>query len=356
MPILNRVKFDGMHNNEPWLIYKWEREDIILGSQLIVGPGQEAVFVKNGQAQDVFSAGTYTLSSGNLPFLGKLIKLPFGSQTPFAAEVYFINKTENRNMTWGTNTPFMVEDPKYNILLSLRAFGSYVMSINNSRLFLNKLIGTLNLDSGFNHLAVNKCFSGIVNMHIKEIVSRFVNLKRISFLDITGYYSEISNELYQKIEEEFSTYGIRLVDFYIESISPLKDEISRLQRYKEELALGDAFYTKRRSFDVLEKMADSQIGEYAGIGMGIGAGMMVGSVTNQAMEQIASNIRINQNSQGQAKHCQNCCKELPLDALFCSYCGSKQNSQDKMFCMKCGNELLPNAQFCSKCGNKVRGD
>ena len=115
MPILNRIKFDGTHNNEPWLIYKWEKEDIILGSQLIVGSGQEAIFVKNGQAQDVFLPGTYTLSSGNLPFLGKLIKFPFGSQTPFAAEVYFINKTENRNMTWGTSTPFIIEDPKYNI-------------------------------------------------------------------------------------------------------------------------------------------------------------------------------------------------------------------------------------------------
>lgn len=353
MPILNRIKFDGTHNNEPWLIYKWEKEDIILGSQLIVGPGQEAIFVKNGQAQDVFLPGTYTLSSGNLPFLGKLIKFPFGSQTPFAAEVYFINKTENRNMTWGTSTPFIIEDPKYNIFLSLRAFGSYVISINDSRVFLNKLIGSLNLDSGFNHITVNKCFSGIVNMHIKEIVARFVNQKKISFLDITGYYTEIANELFQIIEEDFSDYGIRLLDFYIESISPLKEEFSKLQKYKEELALGDAFYTKRRSFDVLEKMADSQIGDYAGIGMGLGAGMMVGSVTNQAMEQIASNIRIQANDTGNNKHCIHCGRELPIDALFCSYCGTKQNTQEKMYCMNCGNELVPNAQFCSKCGCKV---
>ncbi|WP_297999374.1 SPFH domain-containing protein [uncultured Phascolarctobacterium sp.] len=353
MPILNRIKFDGTQNNEPWLIYKWEKEDIILGSQLIVGPGQEAIFVKNGQAQDVFASGTYTLSSGNLPFLGKLIKFPFGSQTPFGAEVYFINKIENRNMAWGTNSPLLLEDPKYNIFLSLRAFGSYVMSVNNSRLFLNKLIGSLNLASGFNHVTINRCFSGIINMHIKEIVSKFVNQKRISFLDITGYYSEISRELYKIIEEEFSSYGIRLLDFYIESISPLKEEIARLQRYKEELALGDAFYTKRRSFDVLEKMADSQVGDYAGIGMGLGAGMMVGSVTNQAMEQIASNIKINQGNIGKIKHCLQCGKELPIDAAFCSCCGCKQNTQEKLFCMNCGNELAIDAKFCSKCGNKV---
>ena len=39
--------------------------------------------------------------------------------------------------------------------------------------------------------------------------------------------------------------------------------------------------------------------------------------------------------------------------IFCSYCGTKQNTQEKMYCMNCGNELVPNAQFCSKCGCKV---
>lgn len=76
-------------------------------------------------------------------------------------------------------------------------------------------------------------------------------------------------------------------------------------------------------------MADSQIGDYAGIGMGLGAGMMVGSVTNQAMEQIASNIRIQANDTGNNKHCIHCGRELSIDALFCSYCGTKQNIQEK---------------------------
>lgn len=353
MEILNRIKFDGFKDNEPWLIYKWEKEDIILGSQLIVGPGQEAIFVKNGQAQDIFLPGTYTLSSGNLPFLGKLIKLPFGSQTPFAAEVYFINKVENREMMWGTNTPIVVEDPKYNIFVSLRAFGSYVMSISNSKVFLNKLIGSLRLDTAMNQIAVNKLFSGIINMYIKEIISKLVTQKNISFLDITRYYSEIANEMYKIIEEEFSSYGIRLVNLYIESIAPLKEDIAKLQQYKEELALGDAFYTKRRSFDVLEKMADSSIGDYAGVGMGLGAGMMVGSVTNQAMQQIASNIRVNPEKNDSNKYCLECGKEMPSSAQFCPWCGTKQEMHSKKFCMNCGNELDLNALFCSKCGMKV---
>ena len=351
MAILDRIKFDGININDGWLIYKWGKEDIILGSQLIVGAGQEAIFVKNGKAQDVFLPGTYTLSSGNLPFLGKLIKLPFGAQTPFAAEVYFINTVENREMMWGTNTPIVVEDPKYNIFLSLRAFGSYVMSIINSKLFLNKLIGNLRLDSVINQIAVNKLFSGIINMHIKEVISKFINQKNISFLDITGYYTEITNEIYQMIDEEFSSYGIRLVNLYIESINPLKEDIAKLQRYKEELALGDSFYTKRRSFDVLEKMADSSIGDYAGVGMGLGTGMMVGSVTNQAMQQIASNIRINHERNDSKEHCLECGNEIPLNAQYCPYCGIKRNS--KKFCMNCGNQLDIHALFCPKCGMKV---
>ena len=69
MAIFDRIKYDGASNNESWLVYKADIENIALGSQLIVGMGQEAIFIKGGRAQDIFTPGTYTLQTGNLPLV-----------------------------------------------------------------------------------------------------------------------------------------------------------------------------------------------------------------------------------------------------------------------------------------------
>lgn len=61
--------------------------------QLIVGPSQEAIFVKGGQVLERFIAGTYTLSTKNYPFVRALVGLVTGGVSPFACSVYCINKT-----------------------------------------------------------------------------------------------------------------------------------------------------------------------------------------------------------------------------------------------------------------------
>ena len=104
MAIIDRIKYDGNSNGSQWLIYKCPSEQFVLGSQLIVNQGQEALFFKGGEALDLFGPGTHTLSTGNLPILNKLVNLPFGGKTPFSAEIYYINKTANLDMKWGTST------------------------------------------------------------------------------------------------------------------------------------------------------------------------------------------------------------------------------------------------------------
>ena len=92
MAIFNVIRFDELKSRD-WLIYKYPINDITFGSQLIVQEGQIAIFVKSGQVADVFYSGTYTLCTDNLPILKGLVNLPFGGQTPFSAEVYFLNTT-----------------------------------------------------------------------------------------------------------------------------------------------------------------------------------------------------------------------------------------------------------------------
>ena len=110
MAIIDVVKCE-MNDSE--LCEKFYSEDLRLGSQLVVYPSQVAIFVKGGQIFDIFEAGTYTLKTNNIPLLNKIINLPFGGDSPFQAEVWFLNLTAKLDIKWGTMTPIQLEDPKY---------------------------------------------------------------------------------------------------------------------------------------------------------------------------------------------------------------------------------------------------
>ena len=75
-----------------------------LGSQLVVREAQQAVFVRDGKALDVFGPGRHTISTNNIPLLTGLIGLPFGGESPFTAEVYFVAMRALRSRSF-TVTP-----------------------------------------------------------------------------------------------------------------------------------------------------------------------------------------------------------------------------------------------------------
>jgi membrane protease subunit (stomatin/prohibitin family) len=104
MALIDRIKFDAPDDNI--LVWKFPSDELTLGTQLIVNQSQEALFLKGGQVCDLFGPGTYTLSTANLPLLRALVDLPFGGQTPFAAEVWFVNKTVKRDLRWGTQARY----------------------------------------------------------------------------------------------------------------------------------------------------------------------------------------------------------------------------------------------------------
>lgn len=133
MALIDRLKYDFPPDV---LVYKWPSEDLTLGAQLIVNESQEAIFFKGGKALDLFGPGTHTLSSANLPLLQKLINLPLGGKTPFAAEVYFVNKTVAFAQDWGTKAPIMLLDPRYRVTIPLRGYGQYAVRVENSREFV----------------------------------------------------------------------------------------------------------------------------------------------------------------------------------------------------------------------------
>lgn len=279
MAIINVIKCP-MQDNE--LCLKYPTEDLKMGSQLVVYPSQIAFFVKGGQVFDQFEAGTFTLKTSNIPLLNKVINLPFGSESPFKAEVWFINLTSKLDMKWGTPTPIQLEDPKYNIIIPVRAYGQYGLKVNDPELFLRTLIGNM---SSFSTEKVDSYFKGKLLSQLNASIAGKMSNDNISILDINAHLMEISEYCNESINKHFGQYGLELQEFSIVSINIPQDDpsIIKLKEAKDLAArlkiTGRDVYQMERSFDVLEGAANNQGtgGQMIGAGMGLGVGMGIGS-------------------------------------------------------------------------------
>lgn len=279
MALINVIKCE-VNNRE--LIYKFPSDDLCLGSQLIVYSGQTAFFVKGGRLLDQFENGTYTLKSENLPLLDRLINLPFGNKSPFKAEVWFVNQLSILDVKWGTPTPIQLEDPKYNIIIPIRSYGQYGLRVENSRLFLETLVGNM---TTFTVDKITDYFRGKVLSIFTNYISNKVVHDAISILEINSCLMDISYSVEQLVDSEFSKYGLKLEDFAVISINTPDDDPSLLKlKEAKNLAArlkitGKDMYQMERSFDVLDKAAanESAGSNMMNMGVGLGAGLNIGN-------------------------------------------------------------------------------
>lgn len=377
MALIDRIKYDGYKDGSPWLLHKYPGEEFVLGSQLIVGEGQEALFLKGGKGLDLFGPGTHTLHTGNLPLLNKLVKLPFGGKTPFAAEVFYINRTSRLDMNWGTATPFQLEDPTYGLILTIRCHGKYGIRIIDSRMFVSELIGVIPSGATVNYAYIASYFSGLLTSRIKSVISAFMIQKRISFLEVTAYLKELSLECQAEVAKEFERFGIEIVNFFIENISPPKEEYEKLRAAKERRMdamtdididamrterMGQAMaasraaqgysYQDERKYDVMQSAVQNE--GLAGTMMNAGVGLGVGLGMAPTIGGMFSNLNASVNQQPQASAelvCPHCGAKNPEGQKFCGECG--KSIVVGIVCPKCGKVNGTGQKFCGDCGERL---
>ena len=381
LAIIDVIKFNGIANRD-WLVYRYPGEEFVFGTQLIVGEGQVAVFVKGGQALDYFTAGTYTLNAQNIPILQSLINIPFGRRTPFTAEVFFINKTAKLDVLWGTNDPISLIDPKYAVRLRIRAFGQFGIRISDYRVFLTELIGALGDDQIVKYNLVIKYFKGIIVTKAKAIIADIIINKKISVLEIAPRLEEISEILKERISFEFERFGIEVVNFFLSSINFPDEDFDTINKILGEKAafdiIGDNRYNVKRSFDVMETAAGNEGGgnlAAAGIGLGVGAGAglavgntfanAAGSVMTTPAKKLSCSKCGEMNAEGNKfcsscggklvvakKECYSCNAVIDENAKFCPNCGSPLT---KKVCPGCKKENPAGTKFCTECGTRLEG-
>lgn len=355
MAILDVVKFDGLKSRD-WIIFKYFKDSIVLGSQLIVKEGQVAIFVKGGQVCDIFYPGTYTLSTSNLPILNGIVNLPFGGRTPFSAEIYFINTTTKLDIEWGTTDPIQLIDPKYFVKLRVRAFGQMGVKLKDYSTFFKELIGSMNQADVVSYDKLKKFYKGLIVIKVKSIIADAILTRKISALEIATKLEEISEETKQRISEEFDRYGLDVVNFYVQSINFPDEDFDKINQILEEKAafeiMGDGRYVTKRSFDVYEGAARNEngvAGVFAAGGLGLGASMNMGQAMPSAVGNPMQASTAAQTAQTSMMCCPKCGAQMPGGSRFCSECGA---SLQEPVC-QCGAKLAPGAKFCSSCGRKV---
>jgi len=345
MALLDRIKFDGTPEE---LVWKYPKDNVVLGSQLIVNQSQEALFYKDGRALDLFGPGAHTIVAKNIPILQKLVNLPFGGETPFAAEVFFINKASRLDYKWGTRSPIPIEDPKYRLLVSIGAFGQFGLRVNDSRVFVTTIVGTM---PNWQGAMVIEYFRGLVLTRVKDTIAKFLVQKGISIVEVTAHIDELSKMSDAAIREEMARFGLELVNFFITSVTVPDDQLEIIRKAQatrlEMDQLGDERYRTKRAFDVQQAAAENPgaVGTImgAGLGLGVGAQMMhqVGQMTQQTGQATTQPQQL-------TVECPHCHGRSAAASRFCGQCGAELVSNTK--CLSCGATLASDAKFCSQCG------
>lgn len=362
MAVIDLVKWNG---NPSILAWRFPSEELSTWTQLIVNETQEAYLVKEGVYEGPFGAGRHTLSTDNIPLLRSLIGLPFGDKSPFTAEVWYINKIANLDIRWGTPDPIQLQDPKYEIMIPVRAFGQYGIQIIDAKKFLLKLVGTL---EKFDINTLTDYFRGVFTTKIKTAIAISIIKNGVSVLEISAQLELLSDMLKESLAPAMEEYGVGLSQFNIHSINVPEDDPAVLSlksalAKRTEMGLLGFNYQQEKSFDVLKTAAGNEgtAGGVMGAGMGLGLGMGMGVPMGGALTQLTQHLQTS-GSQfiGQQPQlvCARCNVPNVRGTKFCSDCGFDLSSRSEInkvdiTCDKCNTSIPKNSKFCPNCSDPV---
>jgi len=274
---------EWLDDSRDTIVWRFPRHDneIKMGAQLVVRESQTAVFVNEGQIADSFTPGTYTLETKNLPVLSTLKGWKYGFNSPFKAEVYFVNTRQFTDMKWGTQNPVIVRDAEFGAV-RLRAFGAYSVRVVDAAKMLRELVGT---DPQFRTEEVQEYLRQMIVSRLGPALAT----AGVPVLDMAANQSVIGSRIAGILSEDLANVGLTVPSFFVENIS-MPPEVEEALDKRTQLGIlgGDLNrYTQLQAANALEDAAKNPGGGAAG-GIGLGMGMAVGQqMANQMAPQQA---------------------------------------------------------------------
>ncbi len=382
------IKYEGDNSTFTW---KHPCEDFNSLTQLIVHESQEAIFFMNGQALDLFGPGRYTLETQNIPLIGKALNRLTGDNSPFHCEVYFINKTEQMSIKWGTDSKVQYVEPTYGFPISIGASGEMSLRADNSRKLLLKLVGTGN---SLNQQKLVGFFRAFLMTRVKTYIAQAMKSNAVNIFEIDENLASFSASIKKLLVGDFAEYGVALEQFFITTIvkpdgerqyekfkelhfrqyadiaeAKLRQQVSVIDAQTEaqkvvidsqaqatKRAQEGYTYAQERGFDVAEKVASNEaVGQMTNLGIGLGTmagvGGAVGGVVGNAVGGALNNTTVNPAPATDGGFCDNCGAKLVPGATFCDECGTAVAKANDT-CANCGYKFERSGKFCPKCGTK----
>jgi membrane protease subunit (stomatin/prohibitin family) len=272
--ILDIVEHPNVGPNElAWREPQRGSGDFRLGSQCVVRENQAAVFVRDGQALDVLAPGRHTLSTGNIPLLINALGIFFSGNSPFKAEVYYINLAEFPQIGWGTPSPIPVKTPGQGLgWVLLQGHGVMAFRVADSQSFANKYC------IGKARLMVDDLKERLLSMVLGGLQETIGQVNPGDVMGIAAMYGQLEGAVRAKTGDEFRSVGLELIDFQIKTLNPRPGGAEELR----QMGLLDvATYTQLQAADAMRDAAQNPAGGGAGTGMGLGAGLGLGQMMAQ---------------------------------------------------------------------------
>jgi len=314
--------------------------DFRIGSQVIVREAQAAVFYRDGKALDTFGPGRHTIATANIPLLVNLIGKVFSGETPFKAEVYFVNMREFLDQKWGTPEPIALKDAELG-MVRLRAFGTYSMQVKEPQLFVVKIVGTQGL---YDTPDIENFLRSIIISNMADLLGE----TKKSLFELPSMYNEIAAGTKVQAQDDFEALGITLKSLYVSNISATEETVKAIDERAAMGAIGNMqAYLQFKAARALEEAARAPEGAgglaQAGMGLGAGVGMgaMMAGMMTQAMQAGVQPTML----------CPGCSAQIPANSKFCPKCGAKIG--EAMICANCKADVPAGSRFCPNCGTKI---
>lgn len=240
MKIFDVIKYEGDNSTFVW---KHPCEDFNCLSQLIVHENQEAVFFMNGQALDLFGPGRYTLKTQNIPIIGKILNLATGGLNPFHCEIYFINKSEQMAIKWGTDSRIQFIEPTYKFPLSIGASGEMSLQVKDSKKLLVKLVGT---ESSLSQQNLVTYFRSFLMTKVKTYMAQIIKSESINIFEIDEKLNQFSIEIKKLLLPDFEDYGITLKKFLVNRVMKPDGEMQYEKNSKNCISVNMQILQKQK--------------------------------------------------------------------------------------------------------------